>query len=130
MNPKELIINTLKRMNFSPEFDEDGDIKIHYQLKTIYIMNSDDEPFVSMIFPQFYQIEPEMDGLTLAICNKMTREMKLVKVFVDQSFENVSAACEFFYVNEESLENNIHKALTMLGVVRTIFKKYMDDFSD
>ena len=49
MTKKELIMSTLEeKMGYCPEIDEDGDIKVAYQLKTIYVMTSeDDEPYVS-----------------------------------------------------------------------------------
>jgi hypothetical protein len=60
----------------------------------------------------------------------MTRELKLAKVFVDQTFKNVSASCEFFYANEESLENSLDKSLQMLGVVRSQFRKNKSELSE
>ena len=60
----------------------------------------------------------------------MTRELKLAKVFVDQTFKNVSASSEFFYANEESLENSLDKSLQMLGVVRSQFRKNKKELSE
>ena len=60
----------------------------------------------------------------------MTRELKLVKVYIDQTFKSVTATCEFFYANEESLEQNLRNSLQMLGVVRTVFRNDMAELSD
>jgi hypothetical protein len=131
MNKKELILKTLENMGHSPEVDNEGDIMLHYQMKTIYVLIGDDEePYVSMMLPQFHEIEEGQETLILAICNKMTRELKMVKVYIDQTFKNVSATCEFFYTNEEALKQNLHQSLQILSVVRTVFRKDLAELTD
>lgn len=131
MNKKELILKTLEKMGYSPELDGDGDIMLHYQMKVIYVLTGDeDEPYISMMLPQFHEIDEGKETLVLAVCNKMTRELKLVKVYIDQTFKNVTATCEFFYANEESLEQNLRNSLQMLGVVRTVFRNDMAELSE
>lgn len=131
MTKKELIMSTLEeKMGYFPEIDEDGDIKVTYQLKTIYMMTADDdEPYVSVMLPQFYEIEDGQEPLALAVCNKMSRELKFAKVYVDQTFKHVTAACEFFYSGKKSLEQNLDKAFELLGVVRTVFRNDMEELS-
>ena len=131
MNKKELILKTLEKMGYNSELDGDGDIMLHYQMKAIYVLTSvEDEPYISMMLPQFHEIEEGKETLVLAVCNKMTRELKLVKVYIDQTFKNVTATCEFFYANEESLENSLDKSLQMLGVVRSQFRKNKTELSE
>ena len=124
MKKKELILATLEKMGYSPELDNDGDIRLLYQMKTIYVMTGDEEePYISMMLPQFHEIEDGQETMVLAVCNKLTRELKLAKVYIDQTFKNVTATCEFFYANNEALEQNLRNSLQMLGVVRTVFRK-------
>lgn len=131
MNKKELILKTLEKMGYSPEVDNDGDIMLHYQMKTIYVLTGDEEdPYISMMLPQFHEVEEGQETLVLAVCNKMTRELKLAKVYIDQTFKNVTATCEFYYANEEALEQNLRNSLQMLGVVRTVFRNDMAELSD
>lgn len=131
MKKKELILATLEKMGYSPEVDNDGDIKLLYQMKTIYVMTSDEEePYISMMLPQFHEIEDGQETMVLAVCNKLTRELKLAKVYVDQTFKNVTATCEFFYANNEALEQNLRNSLQMLGVVRTVFRKDLAELSE
>ena len=81
MNKKELILKTLEKMGYSPEVDNDGDIMLHYQMKTIYVLTGDeDEPYVSMMLPQFHEIDEGRETLVLAVCNKMTRELKVIYI--------------------------------------------------
>lgn len=131
MKKKELILKTLEKMGHNPEVDNDGDIMLHYQMKTIYVLTGDEEdPYISMMLPQFHEVEEGQETLVLAICNKMTRELKLAKVYIDQTFKNVTATCEFYYANEESLEQNLRNSLQMLGVVRTVFRNDMAELAD
>ena len=131
MTKKDLIMSTLEeKMGYCPEIDEDGDIKVAYQLKTIYVMTSeDDEPYVSVMLPQFHEIEDGKETLALAVCNKMSRELKFAKVYIDQTFKHVTATCEFFYSGKKSLMQNLEKALELLGVVRTVFRNDMEELS-
>ena len=131
MKKKEMIMATLEKMGYSPEVDNDGDIKLLYQMKTIYVMTGDEEePYISMMLPQFHEIEDGQETMVLAVCNKLTRELKLAKVYVDQTFKNVTATCEFFYANNEALEQNLRNSLQMLGVVRTVFRKDLAELSE
>jgi len=124
MNKKELILQTLEKMGYKPEIDGDGDILVRYQMKTIVVFVGDEEDsYVAVLLPQFHEIADGEETLVLATCNKMTRELKLAKVFVEQTFKNVSASCEFFYANEEALEDSLKHSLQMLGIVRSQFRK-------
>jgi hypothetical protein len=100
-------------------------------MKTIYVLTGDEEePYVSVMLPQFHEIDEGQETLVLAACNKMTRELKMAKTYIDQTFKNVTATCEFFYANEESLEQNLRYSLQMLGVVRTVFKNNIAELSE
>ena len=68
--------------------------------------------------------------LTLAVCNKVSRDLKLVKVFIDHTLESVSASCEFFYTDMESLKNNVEHVLGILGMVRSTYYKAKAEFTD
>lgn len=94
------------------------------------MMGDNEEPYISMMLPQFHEIEEGKETLVLAVCNKMTRELKMAKVYIDQTFKSVTATCEFFYANEESLEQNLRNSLQMLGVVRTIFRNNVAELAE
>lgn len=130
MTKKELVMSIIEKMGYAPEVDNDGDIWFIYQMKALYVMTGrDDEQYISLLLTQFYELEEEDKMKALVTCNKVTRELKMLKVYVDSTFQSVSAACEFYYVNEESLEQNIEYSLQLLGMVRTVFRNYMDDLS-
>ena len=131
MNKKEFVLQILEKMGYKPDIDKDGDIMLRYQMKSVYVLTGDeDEKYVSIVLPQFHEIADGEEPLALAVCNKMTRELKLVKVYVDQTFKNVTASCEFFYTNEDNLEECLARSLELLGVVRSVFRKNKNELSE
>ena len=68
------------------------------------------------------------EALALAVCNKVNRDTKLAKVYIDQTFKSVSASCEFFYTDMESLKNNVEYTLVILGMVRSAYYNAREEF--
>ena len=50
--------------------------------------------------------------------------------FIDQTLESVSASCEFFYTDMESLKSNVEHVLGILGMVRSTYYKAKAEFTD
>lgn len=122
MTKSEMIRTALEELGYKPQVDDDGDLMIRYQMKSIFaIVGDEDEKYIILMLPQFAEMKEGEETLTFVVCNKMTRELKLAKVYIDQTFRNVSAACEFYYTDEEALKENIEKSLNILGIVRSVF---------
>lgn len=130
MTKYEMVVSVLQSLGVKPQIDDDGDIFIRYQMKTFYVMgaNSDDEDYLVVVFPQMYEVNEGEETKVLAVCNKITREIKLTKVYIDQTLKNVSASCEFYYNGEESLKTCLDKSIDILGMVRSTFIKTMRSF--
>ncbi len=131
MTKKEMAMKVLEEMGYKPQEDSDGDIMVRYQMKSIFIMPREEEESYMMVFmPQFYDVKEGEEHVDLAVCNKLTRELKLTKVFADSTFKNINATCEFYYTDEDSLRMNFEKSLRSLGTVRTLFYKTREDFME
>ena len=118
-----MIVKVLDEMGFKLHEDEDGDLMFRYQMKNIYtVIGDESEQYLVLVMPQFCELEDGEEHVALAVCNKMTRELKLAKVYVDHTFKNVSASCEFYYTDENSLKTNIENGLNVLGIVRTFYR--------
>lgn len=126
MSKKENVVSVLQGMGYTPQYDDDGDIYILYQMKHVFFLLSedDDDNYISIMLPQFVDLEEGEESLALAVCNKMTRELKLAKIYVDNTFKSVSGTCEVFYANNEALEYSIKKSLRMIGLIRSQYYKY------
>lgn len=129
MAKKELIVKVLEDLGLKPHEDEDGDLVFRYEMKNIFaVVGNESEQYLVLTMPQFSEIEDGEEHIALATCNKITRELKLVKVYVDQTFKNVSANSEFYYTDEESMKNNIENSLRILGIVRTLYRNTRKEF--
>ena len=130
MTKYEMVVSVLQSLGVKPQIDDDGDIFVRYQMKTFYVLgaNSDDEDYLVVVFPQMYEVNEGEETKVLAVCNKITREIKLTKVYIDQTLKNGSASCEFYYNGEESLKTSLDKSLDILGMVRSTFIKTMRSF--
>lgn len=130
MTKQEMVVSVLQSLGLKPKIDDEGDVFVRYQMKTFYVMgtNSDDEDYLVVVFPQMYEIDEGEETKVLAACNKTTREIKLAKVYIDQSLKSVSASCEFYYNDEESLKVCLDKAIDILGMIRISFVKAMRSF--
>ena len=45
-----------------------------------------------VMLPQFYEMDEGEEIKTLAVCNKLTRDVKLAKLFVDKNLKDVTAS--------------------------------------
>lgn len=126
-----MIVKVLDEMGFKLHEDEDGDLMFRYQMKNIYtVIGDESEKYLVLVMPQFCELEDGEEHVALAVCNKMTRELKLAKVYVDHTFKNVSASCEFYYTDENSLKTNIENGLNVLGIVRTFYRTIRNEIVD
>lgn len=124
MTKRDLLIKVLKDMDLEPELDKDGDVSVVYQLKNVYfVIGDEEEKYLLVMLPQFYDVEEGEESLILLTCNKMNREMRMGKVYMDQAMRSVYAATEFIYTDEESLRQNVDNALGLIAVVRRFFRE-------
>ena len=131
MTKKEMILEAIENLGYKPHVDDDGDICVRYQMKSIFFLTGqEEEQYVSAILPQFSEVQEGEETMTLAICNKVSREIKLAKVYIDQTLKNVTASCEFFYTDMDSLKNNVEHSLNILGMVRSTYFKVRSEFND
>ena len=128
---EELAAKTIEKLGYKPQTDKDGDLFVLYQMKHLYVTARDEEEnYMSVIYPQFAEIAEGEDTLTLAACNKLTRDLRLVKVYVDQTFKRVSASCEFYYTDEDGLQECLERSLHILGVIRSVFRQTKKELCD
>lgn len=126
-----MILEAIESFGYKPHVDDDGDICVRYQMKSIFFLTGlEEEQYVSVILPQFSEVQEGEETMTLAICNKVSREIKLAKVYIDQTLKSVTASCEFFYTDMDSLRNNVKHSLNILGMVRSTYFKVRSEFND
>lgn len=128
---KEMVMEAIKSLGYKPQLDEEGRVYIIFQMKTILFLQEDDEePFFSAVLPRLSEVVEGEETLTLAVCNRVTRDIKLVKVFIDHSLKSVSASCDFFFTDMESLKANVNQVLNVYKIVRAAYYKTKAEYSE
>ena len=129
MELKQKIQDVLSKMEIKWQLDEDDKLFFRYQMKTIYVGCNDKDHLVSLVLYKFIRVQENEILPAILTCNKMTRESKLLKVFLEQSLQFVSASFEFYYTGQKSLETNLWHSIKMLEVVNTYFKKTTEELA-
>ena len=126
-----MIIAAIESLGYKPNVDADGDVCVRYQLKSIFFLTGqEEEQYISAILPQISEVNEGEETFTLAVCNKVSREIKLAKVYIDQTLKSVSARCEFLYTDMDSLKNNVEQSLNILGMVRSTYFNVRSELND
>ena len=130
MNNIELIKDVVEEIGLRPRFDEDGDLVVRYQLKTIFFVADEESSFVSMAMTRIYKVKEGEEALALSVCNKLTRDIKLIKFYLEETLADVSASCEFYFSDRESLKGSIEQAFRVMGVANTAFFKAKEELEE
>lgn len=121
MTKQELVMETLKQLGYRPSIDADGDVKFRHKMRTYYAQLGDREqeehPFISLLLPNITEVEEEQITKLLLICNKASRQLKLVKMCLDENLSHLHASCEFFYRDQDSLREYLESSLKILSLV-------------
>lgn len=128
MTKQQLVVSVLESMGYKPQIDGDGDVKFRFQLKQLYVMETLDEEtnYLVVVYPHFYILQGGEESKALVACNKLTREAIFAKVYVEETLSGVSACCDFYYSDKESMAFNFKRAFEVLGLVRTAFYNEME----
>ena len=123
MTKRETLIEAIQALGYKPRTDEDGDLFIRHEMKSLYfaINEEDEDKYVVIQLLKVIDLEPEDVSSALVVCNKLNRDIKLLKTYVHHSFTYISAACEFFYTDMESLKFNVQRSIDILSISRSLY---------
>jgi hypothetical protein len=80
MSRKEEIMDYLRAQGFRPELDEDGDIRVKYQMLNFIIFdNSSDENYLQIALPFIYEASDDKLIDALLACNEVSKGRKVIK---------------------------------------------------
>lgn len=132
MDKRSMVISVLEDMGYQPWVDSDGDVLFRFQMKHLYVLATQQEenPFLVVMLPQFYEMSEGEEIKVLTVCNKLTREVRLAKIYIDTNLTEVTASCEFFYCDEASLRLQLEHSLVILGRVRSAFRQALVEFEE
>ncbi|MBQ0057226.1 MAG: hypothetical protein KBT20_06175 [Bacteroidales bacterium] len=129
MEKKTLIVETLKDLGLRPIL-EGNMVTFRYQLKNIFCI-IDDEPddYICLFYPDFYEVSATEKISALYACNKVAKDIRHVKVYVDDDIEFISASSEFFFNSKESLKLGIKNGLELFGIIGTWIVQVLTEFN-
>lgn len=132
MDKRSMVISVLEDMGYQPRVDSDGDVLFRFQMKHLYVFATQQEEtsFLVVMLPQFYEMSEGEEIKVLTLCNKLTREVRLAKIYIDTNLTEVTASCEFFYCDEASLRLQLEHSLVILGRVRSVFRQALVEFEE
>lgn len=129
MGKIDLLVEILKEYGLRP-LVEDNVVMFRYQLKRLFcVIEEEQDDYACIFFPNFYEVTESEKAAALYVCNKVTKEMRHIKVYTDDELENISASSEFFFDSKESLRMGVGKGLELIGIVGTCVAQAMADFS-
>lgn len=107
----------LRADGYSPEIDEDGDVRFKYEGSNIIILLDDEDPsFVRVCLPNFLKIaSDEHRSRVLAAVNEANRQVKVGKAFITK--EHCWAAVEAFIPDAAYLGSFLKRYLRILQLL-------------
>lgn len=104
--------------------EDDGEhIIIRYQMNVIHICpNEENDAFVSMLLPNFYEITEENYPDVVMRCHKLNEKMKQVKFYTVNDV--IIAASEFFYMEKDDLAYQMKLSLSNLIAAKVNYQNY------
>jgi hypothetical protein len=122
----DTIKDYLEAEGYRPKYDEDGDLILKVEGKTIFIdKSSGDEPFIRIMIPNIWEIESEAERLKAYRCaSEVTMGIKSAKAYVN-THDNVHIAFESFYPNADAFCEVFPRCLSVTLGAFTDFREAM-----
>jgi len=106
--------NYLKSEGYTPEIDDDGDIKLKIEGGRYFVViNEDDGVYYQIIYPNFYQAQNDSDRAKLfESCNAVSIGTKVVKILTMK--DKVWASLELFLPTPEAFTAVFKRSISAL----------------
>lgn len=111
-----LYVTYLTEEGYTPQVDSDGHIVFEFDGGTYYIsVYADDPEYFRLIYPNFWPINSPVERARAYIAaDRVNRECKLVKVYLESQGKQVSAEIEEFFDHSDRLRLMFRRALQSL----------------
>lgn len=128
MEKINLVYNILRNKGLNPVIEDDS-IFVKYEMKSLLINvieddsneNSEMGTYANVLFPGYYDLSEGEVPEVLLVCNKANRDLRQIKTFVAEDLTHVTSSFEFWFQNEDELENNLSHAFLMISHIRRWF---------
>lgn len=118
-----LIKEVIESWKYKVVEDDGEQIIIRYQMNTIHFCpNSGDETFVSVILPNFDDVNEDNYSEVVMRCHKLNEKMRQIKFYTIDDV--IIAASEFFYMEKEDLEFQMKLSLKNLIEAKVSYRNF------
>lgn len=137
MEKINLVYNILRNKGLNPVIEDDS-IFVKYEMKSLLINVIEDDSneksemgtYANVLFPGYYDLSEGEVPEVLLVCNKANRELRQIKTFVAEDLTHVTSSFEFWFQNEDELENNLSHAFLMISHIRRWFYRELEKMQE
>lgn len=124
---RDLHVEYLAEEGFRPKVDDEGDIHFRYEGRHHFIMETQDEQYFHLLFPNFFPLsnETEVEEAALA-ASAASRATKVAKVYLNPAQGNVSASVELLVAQPADVHAHLVRCL---GIIGTATGKFLEEMS-
>jgi hypothetical protein len=124
---RDLHVEFLTEQGFRPKVDEEGDIHFRYEGRHHFVMESQEDTYFHLLFPNFFPLsneaEVEQAALAASVASRVT---KVAKVYLNPGLDNVSASVELLVAKPTDVHDQF---LRCLGILGTATGKFLEEMN-
>lgn len=123
---RDLHVEFLAEQGFRPKVDGEGDIHFRYEGRNHFIMETQDEHYFHLLFPNFFPLAGEVEVEEAALAaSSASRATKVAKVYLNPALDNVSASVELLVAGPADVHAHLLRCLGILGAATGKFLEEM-----
>jgi hypothetical protein len=125
---QDMYMEFLKEQGYTPNIDDDGDIRFKYEGGTYYIIvDENDATFLHILYPYFWEIEsPEELARAKDVVSYVNRTTKIAKIYLVRDDVDLSISAETLLNRPEDFKNCFIRMLRCIKTARNDFRDEMN----
>jgi hypothetical protein len=123
---RNLHVEFLAEQGFRPKVDDEGDIHFRFEGRHHFIMETQDEHYFHLLFPNFFPLADERAVEAAAVAaSAASRATKVAKVYLNPAHDNVSASVELLLAEPADVHVHFMRCLDIVGAATGKFLEEM-----
>jgi hypothetical protein len=123
---RDLHVEFLAEQGFRPKVDDEGDIHFRYEGRHHFIMETQDEHYFHLLFPNFFPLSNKTEVEEAAVAaSTASRSTKVAKVYLNPALDNVSASVELLVSDPTEVHTHLVRCLGIIGTATGTFLEEM-----
>jgi len=124
---QDFFVTYLRSEGFQPSVNEYGNVEFRYEGGNYYVVVEDnDTGYFSLVYPGFWRLESRADRIAAAsVASAVTRNWRVVKVWLNENETNVYISAEMFVVNLKDFSRFFYRLLSIITSARNDFNSQM-----